>query len=302
MDVYIETVLIDNFFITWLLAILTYRAMSLKISYLRVVIAATVGTLMALVFPFIEFHFALMLLIRLAVFVILSFILFFKRKKLILSSLVFLVFTFTFGGALFALGLIVHGTVYDALTKPIANLPVGAIIFAALLLYFLIKKAVRKLKRMHLTRSLTTKVDLQVLGKKLELNAFLDTGNVLYDKKTDMPVVVLSANASLKILGDHGLSAMLRGKLFEIDKSAHYMYFNTLDAKQTKLLILEPTEFLVYNGQVQHKIEGIVLGLTLGASNSFIGQFDILLHPAIYDSNLNLQPVQSTQNTNIRSF
>jgi len=287
MNVYIEAVLIDNFFITWLIAVLTFKALSIKVNWLRIAIASTLGMVVALIFPFIDIHIAITLTIRIALFIGLSFILFFKSRRFILASLVFLAFTFTFGGAIFAIGLAVHGSLYYALTRPVTNIPVGAIIFAGFLIYFVMKKLVRKLKRVYLAKGLTTTVKIEILDKELEFNAFLDTGNVLYDKKTDLPVVVLSAIASLKVLGDKGFSAYLRGKINEIDKKAHYMDFSGVDGKKNKLLILEPDNFLVYFGQATHKIEGVVLGLTLGSSKGFVNNNDVLLHPAIYSSELN---------------
>jgi len=286
MNVYIEPVLIDNFFITFLLALLTFKALSIKVKWLRISIAAMLATITALVFPFIDIHFAIGLTVRFALFIGLSFILFFKHKRFILASFVFLAFTFAFGGALFAIGFAIHGTLYYALTRPVTNIPIGLILLVALLLYFFIKFLTRKLKRVSLTKNLTTKVKLEIFEKNHEFSAFLDTGNMLFDKKTDLPVVVLSASASLKILGDSGLSALLRNKLKEIDKSARHMEYAGANGKKNKLLILEPDNFLVFFGQTPHKIEGIVLGLTLTNGNGFINQYDMLLHPAIYPSNI----------------
>ena len=281
MDVYIEAVIIDNFFITWLLASITYRALNIQNCKLRCLLVASVGTTVAIVYPFLQVHWAIVLGIRIATYVGLSVILFYKKPRPVLASLVFLAFTFTFGGALFALGLAIHGNLYYALTKPATTIPPGAIIAAGLLVYYLLKRVSRRLKRANQTKEYSYSISLEILGQAHLARGFLDTGNSLYCQKTDLPIVVIGTKLSLKILGDKGLSALLRGKINEIDKSARFIYYSGADGKKSKMLLLNPDIFLVYNGQAKHKIEGVVLGLALSAYSNFLTEYDVLLHPSV---------------------
>ena len=64
MDVYIEYVVLDNFTITFLIAALTYKIMLKRVAKLRSVIAATVGTGVAVAYPFV-YSDVLVLLVKL---------------------------------------------------------------------------------------------------------------------------------------------------------------------------------------------------------------------------------------------
>ena len=281
MVVYIEAVILDNFFITWLLASGTYRALSLVYSRLRIISAAFLGTLVAVMYPLLPIHFGFLLGLRVGLLLLLSTILFYKKAKMVPSALIFLMFTFTFGGALFAIGLAVHGSVEAALTLPVSNLPPGLIIFGGFLIYMLLKRIMRRLRRVHYAKEYTGKVEIDIFNKTFSGSGFLDTGNMLYESKSDLPVVVLSTKMSLQILGDKGLSALLREQIQEISSIARYLHYTGVDGKKNKMLILKPEGLRFYHGQDTHKLEGAVLGLALSQYGKFAQQYDVILHPAV---------------------
>ena len=295
MYAYIEQVLIDNFFITMLLAVMSYRALGIKSSKLRIALASILATAVSVAFPLLDIHALALLAIRAALFIILSLILFCKKSKLITSAITFLLLTFTFGGALFAVGLFIHGSVERALTLPAFRFPPGIIIGGGFLMYFIVKRVIAKFKRAQISQSLTAPVEVEIFSKKLAAVGFLDTGNLLFDTKTDLPVVIFNAKLSLQVLGDNGLSALLRERLNEIQGGAHYMYYSGVDGTKHKMLILIPQKFVYYIGDVAHKIEGVAVGLVLSKYGQFSEKFDCLLHPAIMQHAVLAQKNQQKQ-------
>jgi len=301
MYIYIEAVILDNFFITLVLALISYKALSQRVSIKRALLAATVSTGLAVTFPFINIHWGWLLLLRVATFILLSIILFFRKSKIRCGAIVFLVFTFVFGGAIFAVGLLVHSDLYAALTLPISRIPPGIFIGAALALYFVLKKVLRKLRRGHLAEKFSGKVRFIALNKDITLNAFLDTGNLLYDSKGDLPVTVLSTKASLALLGDLGLIHLLSNQIKKIDNSASFMTYQTANGIKSKMLVLKPKKFWVYYNGSQHRVDGVVLGLVLTKFSNFLAEYDALLHPAICNAmsnSIKLRPnpqIQTTQ-------
>jgi len=282
MTVYIESVILDNFFATWLISDVSYRALSLARSRLRILSASAAGTASAVLYPFLKIHPVFLITIKMALFTALSFILFYKKtRRPVSASAVFLALTFTFGGLLLALGLGVYGDVEKALRLPVTNLPIGLILAGGWGAYLLSRKAARKLKRVRDVSCRIYDCTIEALGKTVSTAAFLDTGNRLYDEKTDLPVMVLGARASLQILDDEKLSAILRGKEREICDTARYIKYKGVgDGKKSRLLLIKPDAVRFYTGQADHTIKDVMLGLSF-ARFSDAAEYDVLLHPAL---------------------
>jgi len=244
------------------------------------VFAAVLGTIVAVFLPFVPMGAGFLLLIRIGLFVALVAVLFYKKAKLLLASGVFLCATFVFGGALFAVGLMAHGSITDALSLPVSNFPPGIMIAGGLLVYFLYKKVIARLKRVRDASDYMSEVEIDIFSSTFKGKAFLDTGNRLYDKGSDLPVVVLSAAMSLRILGEAGFEAVLRGNIKEVCKAARYIEYGGADGKKSKLLVLKPDALRFYIGQDLHTIKDVMIGLAFTQFQDAIA-YDAILHPAI---------------------
>ena len=229
---YIELVIIDNFFITLLLALMSYKALSLRVCRVRLLVCAFVGTAAAVTYPFINIHFGFLILMRVGLGVILSLILFAKKGKLFLGFAVFMFFTFVLGGVIFAIGIMIHGDYQMALTVPVSNIPPGIVLFAVWLLYFAIKKGSRKVKKINDAKNFVFRAEIEIFNKKYKGDAFIDTGNRLYDTQTNLPIVVVGYKMSMDILGDENFKKMLQGKLGDISQDARFIYYGGLNDKK----------------------------------------------------------------------
>lgn len=278
--VFIEFVIIDNFVITLLIADTTYRVLSMQRSILRMLIAAAIGTVGAVFFPFLNLSAILILPIRATLLVVLSLILFLKKGKMFFGGLIFLLLTFLFGGALFGLGLMIHGDVETALRVPVTNIPAGVIVGVVWLLYIITKKVLRKLKRVADAKDSISTVEIDILGKNIKCRAFMDTGNRLYDTKSDLPVIVLSKKASLQVLGDEGLFAFLRGDYKKICSESRLISYSGATGKTANLLILKPKEVRFFLGQTSHIYNDVLVGLSMTTFQDSV-EYDVLLHPAL---------------------
>ncbi|MCL2061941.1 MAG: sigma-E processing peptidase SpoIIGA [Firmicutes bacterium] len=280
MTLYIESVIVDNFFITLLVALLSFRALSVSPSRVRIVCASLLGTAAALCYPLLSMHAAWLFLLKAVLAVGLCLILFYKKCKVLPAAGIFCALTFTFGGALFALGLIFYGDVAAALSRPVTNLPVGILIASGLLIYFFVKKITLKYKRVRDIKEYAADIQIDMGNATFTARAFLDTGNRLYDPETLLPVIVAGSRISLQILGDKGLGALLRGNLTEISPSARYISYTSANGSKSKLLIVQPKQVRFCLGADKHIIKDVALGLALHKFTDAV-EYDVLLHPAL---------------------
>lgn len=280
MTVYVECVIIDNFSVTMLAALLSYRFLSVTVSKSRCVIASAVGTAVAVSYPLINAHALVLVLIKIALWAVLSTILFWKKCNVPKGAGAFLLITFFFGGVMFALGLMVYADVNKALSLPLSDFPIGVVILGAIGAYAVGRRVVMRVKRVRDSRSFVADTEITVFSKTFKSKGFLDTGNRLYDEKTGLPVVVLNAKAALQLLDTDKLSAILNKRGEEISDGAHYIDYSTVGGKSNKILVLKPQEIRLYFGQTEHRIKDVMIGISFSKFGDST-EYDVILHPAI---------------------
>lgn len=280
MTVYIEYVIIDNFFVTLLISLLSYRVLSVKASKLRALAAAVVGTAAAVVYPLLNIHPILLILFKFFLAVILSLILFYKRCRVYKGMAAFVLMTVLFGGIMFLIGFMVYSDPKKALTLPVTSLPVGFIIAAAMALYPVLKIPLMKFKRISDAKNYVADTEIDIFSKTVKGKGFIDTGNRLYDEKSGLPVVVLNIKAALNVLDAEKLKAVLSGSGEKAQEGAHYIDYCGVGAKKNKILVLKPDELRLYSEKREHRIKDVMIGLAFSKFSDAV-DYDVILHPAI---------------------
>lgn len=276
MKVYIEFVIINNFAVTFLIARLSYLMVSEFPVKRRILTSSAVGTAAAVFYPFINGA-ILLVIYKLMSGLIMSVILF-KRKKLLRGTLFFFLLTFTFGGAMFAVGYLVHGSVEKALTLPFSQLPVGAIILGCYFLFILLKRALNKLFKTRDVKKFLYDAQIRLFGKNVDCKAFLDSGNRLYDDVSGLPIVIVGIKTLSAVLTDEQMTQLVTGKAKEF-KSAHYVECNCLGGK-SKILVFRPDGLVVYNEDKKNIINDVMLGVVFKRLAD-IEEYGLILNPAI---------------------
>lgn len=276
MQVYIELVILDNFAIIFLLAKLSYYLVGEPAKMFRLISACVVGTAVAVFYPFIG-GIWLPIVLKIGTGLVLSVILF-KPKKLFKGMFFFFILTFTYGGALFAVGLFVHGNVEAALTKPVASVPIGVSLFTAYVLCVCVKRMVLRMKKSRDINGFLYDAEIRVGGSSVECKAFLDSGNRLYDDKSGLPVVIASAGTLAKALGDEQMSALFLGKTKGFDE-AHYVDYKTVSGK-SKLFVFRPDELVVYVADKKNIISDVMLGVAFRRLSD-VESYGLILNPAV---------------------
>lgn len=278
MEVYIEVVILDNLFLTFLCGLLSYRFLSVKPSYKRLISASVLGTVVAVFYPFIT-GVMLVNLVRVALALTLSFILFFKKCNYFKGIATFLIVTFFFGGVLFFVSMVIHRDVESALSIAPTNIPIGVIIAGGLTAYYFLRWLITHRKRLRVLESGLVKVELELFGKIIVGEGFLDTGNTLHDGVSSLPVVILASKTVARVLDDEKLMLFALGRGEKIE-GTHYIEYSTLGSKKNRILILKPRQMKFYLGQGVNKIVDVAIGLPEANSSKFT-KFDFILPPQI---------------------
>lgn len=277
MDVYIEYVIIDNFVLTYCICALSHRLIRTRGRFWRDILASLVGTAVAVFYPFIGNAYATVA-VKIALCAVLTLICY-PPKRFLRGAASLLLTTFLFGGAMFCIGYIRYGDVRRALTLPAADLPLGAVVGAGLVVLFLFRRLVTRRHKIADCAALTGRIDIAYNGFTVSCTAFLDSGNRVCDTVTGLPVVVLGMRVGMKLLTDEQLSQVMLGKPVA---GGRFEPFHTLSG-QGKMLVVKPQKITLYVKDKANILDNVMLGLSFSRFRD-AEEYDAILSPTVLET------------------
>ncbi|MDE7464039.1 MAG: sigma-E processing peptidase SpoIIGA, partial [Clostridiales bacterium] len=186
---YIEFVIADNFLLTYLAGATACGLCHKRVNVIRLLIASAVGTVVAVFYPFMKLNTVAQFAVKISLGIGLCFIMFFKTKRPITSSLLFFGSTFAYGGACYALGLVIYSDAAKAAAFS-RRYPLFMVLTTGVVVFFLSRYVIKRLRAARAREPYELGADVEVFGKSLHFDAFLDTGNCVFDDVTGLPVVI----------------------------------------------------------------------------------------------------------------
>ena len=274
MVVYVEYVIIDNTVLTYCIALIAYRLAGMRPSRLRALFAALIGTGVALGYPFLSAVWAIWL-IKLGLAALLSLVLFAGKRRsggqvrqVLRDGAYFMLSTAVFGGALFFVGYLYTGSARQALLSPV-DFPVGLVVAAGWLVFAAAKRLTVRVRRRRQTQTVALCVEWR--GRTADCEGILDTGNGVFDPQSGLPVAVLTARTTVRLLGDEQLTAFLLGR-----GDGRWLDASGAGGKQ-KILLIEDATISLYTGEDKNILYDVTPGLSLMRS-----PYGAILHPSAF--------------------
>jgi len=286
MEVYIEYVLLDNLVIDAIISVLTLKALRLSVKIWRVAVAAAFGTVAAFLLPLIHIHAAFLFIIRMAAGAAMAFLIYNHKslKRYLICFIVFMLITFALGGACLGVLFLTVASVTNAATLNYqSGVPIGLIALTVAVTAFLIRRLCLFLNKSKDMAGYIRQAELFIDGESVKFDAFIDTGNQLYDAQSGLPVIIVESVILMRLL-KNTLTNILDNNAKEKPKSAlkngRYIEYSTLNGRNTKLLVFKPDKLVIYSGGQAN----IIYDVMVGAYNDKFDKpvkYSALLHPAI---------------------
>ena len=280
MEVYIEYVILDNFFITLAILIITSKCLHINIIRHRIILASIFGTFCAVLIPLINIHNILLVLLK-AVSGGLICLIILKKTKIKKFCLVFATFlgvTFFLGGMSIAVLYMLGRDINSVFKINYYNdYPIGVIIASIVLaVFFAVRFFIATCRAKHL-KPFIRKIQIFYQDKSISLNGLIDSGNNLYDPDSNLPVVVVNQKTLFSLLNDESVISLAKGQKPKIKSAKIIKYGTASDTSQ--MLIIKPDKILIYSGDKVNTIYDVMLGF---AQNVIGGQtYEALIHPAL---------------------
>lgn len=194
MTIYIDIVLIENLCMNYIILFATGFIMKMKLHHIRMILSAFIGGVYAILSYMQIFPLNSNMLVKIGLSICMVYIAFFPKgiKALLKQLLMFYLISFVFGGCAFALlyfikpeNIFMKNGIYIG-TYPVKIALLGGIVgFAVTYIAFKVVKT-----RMS-KKAIIYDIEIKIDGKKVEMKAMLDTGNMLKDPITGVPVIVV---------------------------------------------------------------------------------------------------------------
>lgn len=181
----------------------------------------------------------------------------YKFKRLVCLYFSFIVLMFSYYGFFKFLTVLVKTIFKSGFCKNLSYLADLIIVFSFFCYIFAVFVLVSKLAKIKKIKSLLRKVSFFAFGKHIEIMGLLDSGNVLYDTKTKLPVVIINA----KILSKY-LSAKDYENITNKDYSkllvSHYLSVMTISKEETEIPIIIPKGVTICDGNKVQNIKCVI--------------------------------------------
>lgn len=240
--VYLDVLLLFNFYMNYLLIRLTARITHRKTGFLRAVLGASLGSLSALVFLLPELP-AWMTGIYKIFSAVLICLTAFGKMHLFWSCFCFLGISFLTAGILFAVSMTGHLTAIQNNACYYFNISLPDLIFLTMLAYGLLSVMQYFHDRTHQTTGVY-QVMIRYQEHTAKLEGLADTGNSLVDFYTGKPVIVCDRNLLNSIQPKH----------------SHPIPYMTI-AGSAMLEVFQPDEVLILQEQGRSRSVDVLIGM-----------------------------------------
>lgn len=234
MTIYLDVVMIENLIMNSIIIYSTAIIIKEKIKHIRIILSSFIGATYSILSYISTLEIYSSIWLKFTLSVIMVYIAFGAKdiKKLGKQLVIFYLTSFVFGGVAFSLIYIVKPQ--DILMKDglfLGTYPLKTVFFSAILASILIIVAFKIVKSKMTKKDIICDVIVKYNQKEIKIKTMLDTGNMLKEPISGMPVIVIEKSALYELLPkeilDH-LESILGGDFENITQKIKKEYMSQL--------------------------------------------------------------------------
>ncbi len=279
MVVYLDVLFITNLISNYIIIALSSAFGSIFVKKYRIFLGALVGAIYAVFTFFNTFSFLNFALIKILFCVVITLISF-GKKNLIKNSILILIVSFIFAGAI--MGIFYLSTSQDYMM--INGVPYLDISFNILLSVFILTFVSLGILHKGLYKNkteLTRNILIKIGERQLKISAFCDTGNQLCDNITGKPIIIVEADELAKVLPQSLMFltkedcldyiTYLNGS-FNNNLKIRFVPFTSIGNKSSSMIVFSPDKIYDNENKEINALIGISYEkIKLSGANAIIG-------------------------------
>lgn len=291
ITLYIDIILVENIIMNYIILLATGVITKVKMKPIRMLCSCIVGGMYVVMTYVSNFSMYQHQSTKIMLALTMIYIAFHPGnvKKLLQEVIIFYLTSFCFGGAAYYLLYYINSEKnnrYGEMT--IEAYPVKIALLGGILGFFLITLAFKLIKNRFDRNSILYSVELVYEGKSSVLKAILDTGNLLVEPITSLPVVVVEAEKLKKIMTQETMDTLLniveKTPMEEIDERlkarCRLIPFSSLGKEKGMLVGVKPDYIKIWDDEKEYMIKDVIIGIyprKLSRNGTYAGLFGLEL-------------------------
>lgn len=275
LTIYVDVVLIENFIMNYIIFVATGIILKINIKKWRLAISSLIGAIYSVIGYVVTIEIYSNFLIKIILSIIIVYIAYNPQSfdKLWKDILIFYLTSFVFGGAAFFLIYIVQPQkiiMKNGLflgTYTLKTVALGAVIG-----FIIIITAFKIVKRKINKNDMFCDIEIKLNGKIIRTKVMIDTGNMLKEPITNIPVVVVEHTILYECLPKeilNNLDEILGGSFKNIPEKIKQEYitkfkfipFSSLGKQNGMLLGIKAEYIKIFEDEKDEKKENIIIGI-----------------------------------------
>lgn len=275
MTIYLDVIFLENMVINYIILYATGVILKERIKQSRLIMGSTIGAIYSIIYYLFKLKIYSGLLIKIILSIVIIYVSFNSNnlKDLLKKILLFYLASFVFGGAVIAIIYMVNSqniTIQNGVL--VGNYTIKTILIGIVVAYFTIIIAFKLIKTKILKKDLICDISIMINNKEIKTKALIDTGNLLKDPITQIPVIVIEHTLLYDVLPKeilNNIEKILGGDFSKISNEIKDKYFSklkvipfsSLGKSNGMLLGIIGENLNIYFKDENEKIDKVIVGI-----------------------------------------
>lgn len=275
MTVYIDVVFLENLILNVIILYATSLIAKTNLKIIRTLISASIGSIYAIMYYIFQIGLYSNIIFKFVLSVIMIYVAFNPKefKTLLKVLILFYLTSFVFGGASLSVIYLVNAQRINIQNGMIIGKYTMNTIFTGIIIAFIVIVIAFKIIKSKISKNdLFCDIRFKINNKEIKTKAMLDTGNLLKEPITNIPVVVVEHKLLYDVIPNEildNIENILGGDLEDISDEVKSDYisklkvipFTSLGKQNGILLGIKADELIVEEMNSEKKIDKVIIGI-----------------------------------------
>lgn len=275
MTVYIDVVFLENLILNIIILYATSLIAKINLKIIRTLISASIGSIYAIMYYIFQIGLYSNIIFKFVLSVIMIYVAFNPKefKTLLKVLILFYLTSFVFGGASLSVIYLVNAQRINIQNGMIIGKYTMNTIFTGIIIAFIVIVIAFKIIKSKISKNdLFCDIRFKINNKEIKTKAMLDTGNLLKEPITNIPVVVVEHKLLYDVIPNEildNIENILGGDLEDISDEVKSDYisklkvipFTSLGKQNGILLGIKADELIVEEMNSEKKIDKVIIGI-----------------------------------------
>ena len=194
MTVYLDVIFLENVVLNYIILYVTGIISKARIEKRRIILGALIGAFYSIIYYLLKIKIYSSFIVKVFLSIIIIYVAFNSNslKELIKKIILFYLTSFVFGGATIAIIYMANSqniTIQNGVL--VGRYTVTTVLIGIMVAYFTIVLAFKTIRTRVLKKDLICDISIMLNNKEIKTKAMIDTGNLLKEPITNMPVIVM---------------------------------------------------------------------------------------------------------------